>query len=109
MKIDNETIKLAQDLLTVYVCPEVKEATEKFLASPDDMTAGTLAIALTDGIASIDEAIAFAQSDYCKEKFGEEAAKSILEETTKAKKNGAKYCGCDGCQKALALLNALAE
>lgn len=109
MKIDNVTLKLTEDMLKAYVNPNLKKAAEDFLASPDDNTASTLATQLYQGIATIDEALGFAKSDYCKEKFGEEMAKTILAETEKQKASGAKYCGCEGCTKALALLDALAE
>ena len=109
MRVDNVTIKLAEDMLKAYVNPELKKAAEDFIASPDDNTVSMLATKLYEGIATIDEALGFAKSDYCKEKFGEEAAKAMLAETEKRKANGEKYCNCEGCTKALALLNALAD
>lgn len=100
-----------ENMLKNYCCPELKAAAEAFLQA--DGTPGetealeNLKKVLPESIATIDEAIAFARSDYAKEKFGEEVALSILKETEAQKANGSKYCGCGGCQAALELLNSL--
>lgn len=106
-----EIISVINELLGVYCCPELKGAAEAYLACVDTPAeadaADKLRAVLPESIASIDDAIAFASSDYAVSKFGAEAAAEILKTTQAAKAAGEKYCGCDGCRKALELMALL--
>lgn len=106
-----EIIKTVKELLGVYCCPELKAAAEEYLSSADTpeepQAAEKLRAVLPESIASIDDAIAFAASDYAVSKFGAEGAAEILRSTQAAKAAGEKYCGCDGCRTALELMRLL--
>lgn len=112
MKISEKVIKEAKDLLENYVCDDLKQATEKFISDAEktgEADAEAYVAVLRDSVASIDDSIAFAQSDYCRQSEGEAAAKQLLDSCLKAKANGAIYCGCPGCTGALGLIMALTE
>lgn len=100
-----------ENMLKNYCCPELKAAAEAFLkadgTADEAASLAGLKKVLPESIASIDDAMEFAKSDYCREKYGAEAAANILKETEAQKARGEKYCGCGGCQAALDLLNSL--
>ena len=107
----SEIKAIIEKMLESYVCPELREAAEAFLGADgtdaENAAREKLVAVLPDSIASIDDAIAFAKSDFAKEKFGEEGAAAFLKEICARKEAGEIYCGCPGCQAALRLMDAL--
>ena len=63
--------------------------------------------ALKNGVATIDELLAFAGSDHAKKILGEEGAKGLLAHAKDIQAKGAKYCDCPACTAALAILDIL--
>ena len=53
---------------------------------------------LDDNVCSIDEMIAFAESDFGKKVFGEERAAEMSKNGHEFKAKGEKYCLCPACQ-----------
>ena len=110
MKVSQELIAKINDMLTVYVCAELKDAAEKFLADAEangEADPAALIAELKDDICSIDDFLGFAQSDFCKNMKGEEEARLMYEAGVKAKADGAKTCLCPGCTKANEVLDML--
>jgi hypothetical protein len=110
MKVSDQIIEKINDMLSVYVCPELQQAAKAFLESAEktgeaDPTA--LIAELKEDICSIDSFIGFTQSDYCKNMKGEEEAELMYKAGIEAKANGARICLCPGCTKANELLGML--
>ena len=81
--------------------PELKAAAQRWLDTMDDGTANAEAAkdyskALQENIATIDEAIAFMESDKAKAVFGDKQPE-MLALTKEQKAAGKKYCGCEAC------------
>ena len=78
--------------------PELKAAAEAYLKAQDKASADALVKALVEKVNSIDETIAFAESEAGAQVFGAEAAKGLAAAAKKAKAEGGKYCICPACQ-----------
>ena len=92
-----------------YCAEEIKTAAAAWLETYDDTNlnqepAKALVKALEENIVSIDESLAFFESEHAKEVFGDqlEAKKA---EALAAKAAGAKYCGCEACTLAAQILD----
>lgn len=63
--------------------------------------------ALKECVSSIDACIAFSETDFCKQIYGEEGAKNLHENSLKSKDAGVKYCLCDACTAGGEILDSL--
>lgn len=79
------------------VCAPLKSAAEEYLKAQNEKTANALVDALKTSVNTIDETIAFAESDMGKKVFGEERAAGMAAKGHEAKTKGAKYCFCPAC------------
>ncbi len=84
-------------------CAPVKAAAQAWLDAAGPDTAKALIAALEAEVCTIDETLAFAESDDAKKIFGEEAAKGFLEQARKTKADGGKYCFCPACTAGAAI------
>ena len=110
MKVSQELAAKINDMLSVYVCPELQEAAKTFLESAEktgeaDETA--LVAELKADICSIDDFIGFTQSDFCKSMKGAQEAEEMYKAGLEAKANGALTCLCPGCTKAAEILEMI--
>lgn len=84
--------------------PDLKEKAVAFLAaygrSGQEAAAKALIPALKDNISTVDDVIAFAESDKGKEILGEEGAKIKADYMRARKARHHKYCDCDACKAA---------
>ena len=98
-----------KELLNVpYCCPEARAAANAWLEAlgtnrEAEETKKYLA-ELEEDIEPIDGLLAFAGSDAAKEHLGEEAAKAMLAHAQQLKAAGAKYCDCEACSAAAAIV-----
>ncbi len=112
MKVSSELIEKIKDMLTVYVCPELQQAAKEFLESAEktgEADPANLIAELRDDICTIDDYIAFTQSEYCLNMNDEVVAQLMHKQGVEAKANGAVNCLCPGCTKAAAILAELTE
>lgn len=94
-----EILAKVKELIAAPMCnPELKMAAEVYVNAQDKEAADELVSALNEYVNSIDETIAFAQSDAGAKVFGAEKAKGLAEAARKAKAEGNKYCICPACQ-----------
>ena len=108
-KIREDLVALTKQLLEVHVTDDIKAAAQKWLDTKDDGAANADASkafvkALEAGVATIDECIAFHESDAAKQMFGDKNAELLAAEKAR-KAAGEKYCDCPGCTLALAILD----
>lgn len=93
-------------------CPEIKAAADAWLAAKgtDKEAEATKALVkeCEEDITTIDSLIAFLQTPAGKSVFGD-AAEAALERAKANKAAGEKYCFCDACQAAAAILERKAE
>ena len=80
----------------------LKEAAQKWLDTMDDGEANAAATkayiaALNDGLCTIDEVTAFANSPAAKDAFGDKLAE-MQAHAKELKDSGAKFCDCDACK-----------
>ena len=95
----SEIIAKVNELIAAPTCnPELKAVAENYIKAQDKAAAEKLIKALETYVNSIDESMAFAESDMGKKIFGEEAAKTLAENCHKAKNSGEKFCICPACQ-----------
>ena len=97
-----------EQMLQSYVVPELKEAAQKWLDTYTDGAANGEAAreyvtALEQGVATIDELLAYLDTDQAKEKMGDHYG-AILEQARADKEAGKPYCGCPSCTLALEIL-----
>ena len=59
---------------------------------------------MEEDITSIDDLIAFAESEHGRQIFGEEKAATILKAAKEAKEKGEETCICEACQIAKVIL-----
>ena len=64
---------------------------------------------LKDCVSSIDDCLAFSETDMCKQIYGEEGAKQLHENSIKSKEAGVKYCLCDACKNGGEILDSLKQ
>ncbi len=96
-------------LITMSHYAPLTEAAQKWLDTMADGEANKAATkayvaALEDGIATIDESIAFAKSAKAKEIFGAEGAAELLKKEQARKAKGEKFCNCPACSLAQEIL-----
>ena len=108
-KVIREQLKAkTEQLLAGHVTAELKEAGQKWLDTYNDGNTNSEAAkayvaALMQGVATIDELIAFLESDKAKEIFGDAHAAKL--DAAKARKAaGELYCDCPACTLALDIL-----
>ena len=88
-----------QELIAAPMCnPELREAAEAYLKSADKESSAALVKELEKYVNSVDETIAFAESEAGAKIFGAEQAKGLAEAAKKSKSEGNKYCICPACQ-----------
>ncbi len=98
-----------KELLNVpYCCAEARAAANAWLEAlgterEAEETKKYLA-ELEEDIEPIDGLLAFAGSDAAKAHLGEEAAKAMLAHAKELKAAGAKYCDCEACSAAAAIV-----
>lgn len=94
-----EILAKVNELIAAPTCnPELKKSAEAYMKAQDKKTADELVAALETYVNSIDETIAFAESDLGKKLFGAEAAENTAKLGRKVKAEGGKYCFCPACQ-----------
>ena len=94
-----EILAKVNELIAAPMCnPELKSAAEEYLKSQDKSSASKLVKSLEEYVNSIDETIAFADSEMGAKVFGAEQAKGLAEAARKSKAEGNKYCICQACQ-----------
>ena len=102
--------ELAQAVLDAQsACPEFKQAAQNLIDSigtEKEEEAGKILLAeAEEDINSIDDTIAFFESEMAAKIFGAEIAADKLEGAKQAKANGEKVCPCPGCQAAKAIID----
>ena len=101
-KIREDLAAKTRELMAQPQCqPALKEAAQAWLDTMDDGNANAepakkYVEALMANIATIDESIAFMESDKAKEIFGDKHAEMLAAEKA-AKANGKKFCSCSAC------------
>ena len=90
------------------LCPEGREAAQAYLdaygTADEKGKAEALLQELEEDITSIDDLIAFAESEHGRQIFGEEKAAAILKAAKEAKEKGEETCICEACQIAKLIL-----
>ena len=93
-------------------CPELKEASKKYLEAVgtenENGAARALIAELNEDVNTIDDTIAFFKSDFAKSIFGDET-ENKLSAALKAKENGDTVCICDGCRAGYEILKVKDE
>lgn len=83
-------------------CAEVKSAAQDYLkaagTAEGKSAADKLSEALNKNVNTIDELIAFTESDMGKKIFGAEQAGAMAKKAHEFKNSGGKYCFCPACQ-----------
>ena len=108
-KVIREQLKAkTEQLLAGHCTAELKAAGQKWLDTYADGEANTAATkeyiaALMQGVATIDELIAFLNSDKAKEIFGEGQAAALAKAEAR-KAAGEQFCDCPACTLALEIL-----
>lgn len=91
-------------------CPEAKAAAESWLAAvgseKEAEETSKLVAELEEDIEPIDDLIAFANSEKCKEIFGDKA-EGFIKHAAELKASGAKYCDCPACAACANILEIL--
>ena len=101
-----ELIAKVNELIAAPMCnPELKAAAENYLKAQNKASADSLVKALNEYVSSIDETIAFAESDMGKKVFGAEQAAGMAKMGHDFKAKGEKYCFCPACQAGAAIYN----
>ncbi len=108
-KIREDLATATRQLLAGHCTDAIREAGQKWLDTMNDSAANGEAAkayvaALEQGVATIDEAIAFMESDMAREMFGDKQAEMVAAEKAK-KAAGAQFCGCPACTAALDILS----
>jgi len=89
-------------------CKEIKEAAQNWLnaigTDKEKEMAKALIAEAEEDVVSIEDMIAFFESERAAGWFGKEKAQAEAEAGKKAKTAGAKYCTCDACAACCALI-----
>ena len=106
-KIREDLAALTRQLLEVHATDALKSAAQTWLDTMDDGKANSDATkayvkALESSISTIDECIAFYESDAARQMFGDKLSEMLAAEKAR-KANGEKYCDCPACTLALAI------
>ena len=106
--IRDQLAEKTRNLLAGHCTDEIRAAGQKWLDTMEDGEESKAAsaeyiAALENGVATIDEAIAFLESDRARAMLGAQQAEKLA--AAKARKAaGEKYCGCAACTLALEIL-----
>ncbi|MBQ7168408.1 MAG: hypothetical protein IJR63_00725 [Synergistaceae bacterium] len=99
-----EILAKVNELIAAPSCnPAVRSAAETYLKNQDKASADALVKVLEEYVSSIDETIAFAESEMGAKVFGAEKAKGLAEASKKSKAEGGKYCICPARQAGAAI------
>ena len=94
-----EIIAKVNELIAAPTCnPALKAAAENYLKAQDKASADEFVKALNENVNSIDETIAFAESEMGAKVFGAETAAGMAKKGHELKTGGEKYCFCPACQ-----------
>lgn len=95
----NEILEKVKELIAAPSCnPNLKSIAEKYLKSQDKTNAEALVKSLEENVNTIDDTIAFADSDMGRKLFGAETAADMVKHGMELKAKGEKYCFCAACQ-----------
>lgn len=94
-----EILAKVNELIAAPSCnPALKSAAEAYVSSQNKDTASALVKALDENVNTIDETIAFAESEMGAKIFGAEKAAGMAKAARDFKAQGNKYCLCPACQ-----------
>ena len=101
-----------QDMIFAYsCCAELKEAGQEWLdavgTQKEAAATKKLLAEIEEDLMPIDGMISFAESELCRQKFGEKGAANMLAHGRKIKAQGAVYCDCPACVYALEIRDLL--
>ena len=100
----NEIIAKVKELIAAPMCnPELRAAAEAYLNDQSKANIDSLLKMLDKYVSSLDETLAFAESDTGKKVFGEETAANMVKLGRELKAKGEKYCFCPACQAGAAI------
>lgn len=107
------TIDQVKSLLEGHCYAPLKEAAEDWLkkvgTEAEHVAKETMVPLLKEGIATVPEMLALFGSEEGRAKFGEELAGKIHAHAKELEAKGEKFCDCDACRKARAILEDFAE
>ena len=107
------TIDQVKSLLEGHCYAPLKEAAEDWLkkvgTEAEHVAEANLKPLLKEGVATVSEMIELFGSEEGRAHFGEEMANKIKAHAEDLKANGEKFCDCDACKKARAILAELGE
>ena len=110
---NQQSIDKVNKLLSGHCYAPLKEAAEDWLkkvgTEAEHVAEKNLKPLLKEGIATVDEMIELFGSEEGRAHFGEEMANKIKSHAEALQANGDKYCDCDACKKARAILAELGE
>ncbi len=110
---NQNTIDKVKSLLEGHCYAPLKAAAEDWLAKvgtdAEEVAEKALKPLLKEGIATVDEMLVLFGSEEGRAKFGAELAEQIKGHAEELKAAGKKYCDCDACKKAMAILKDLGE
>lgn len=110
---NQNTIDKVKSLLEGHCYAPLKAAAEDWLAKvgtdAEHIAEKNLKPLLKEGVATVTEMIELFGSEDGRAKFGEEMAEKIKAHAENLKAEGKKYCDCDACKKARAILEDLGE
>ena len=110
---NQNTIDKVKSLLEGHCYAPLKEAAEEWLAKvgteAEEVAENKLKPLLKEGVATVEEMIDLFGSKEGIEKFGEELAGKIKAHAEELKAKGEKFCDCDACTKARAILEDLGD
>ena len=94
-------------------CPEIKEAAQNYIdaigTDKEQEAAKALVAEAAEDIQPIENSLAFFSSDAGKAHFGEELAAQLVKKAEEVISEGGKYCFCEACTAAKALLDVKEE
>ena len=100
----NEIIAKVKELIAAPMCnPELRAAAQAYLNDQSKANIDSLMNMLDKYVNSIDETLAFAESETGKKVFGEERAAEMVKLGRELKAKGEKYCFCPACQAGAAI------
>lgn len=107
------TIDQVKSLLEGHCYAPLREAAEDWLkkvgTEAEQVAENKMKPLLKEGVATVEEMIELFGSEEGRAKFGEDLANQIKGHAESLKAAGEKFCDCDACKKARAILEDLAE
>lgn len=104
----NLLISKVEELLKTNACEELKAAAKNYLdqvgKDGEDKALVDLYQEIEEDIIPVDGLIEFCKSEHAKKLFGEETADKFYKHGLELKKEGALYCDCPACAKAVEIL-----